>query len=184
MGRRLSTQRKPCPCRYRRHWPAESEKQASIQLIEISRRSSFLFSKSLPRLRTIPLQEVLRRHPLLPLRLNFQQLKRATVPTANEQMAVSYQKLCCSESFRSKVDCRDAQSLSTKSGERPRPRLKPAQPVVNFLRTAAEINSAVFFFQDRSQRRVRIVLFPRMNCPGLKSTKGFDHQVGADHGQL
>src|SRR5262249_54590817 len=64
------------------------------------------------------------------------------------------------------------------------PGLKSAKSIADFDGYTREVDGAIFFFENRSKRGLRIVLRNRINCFPFKSTQSLDHQVGSDGRKL
>src|SRR5579872_1458964 len=63
------------------------------------------------------------------------------------------------------------------------PGLEAADAVGDVGGGARKIYQAIFFFQDRGESGLRVVLWVRSNRAGLQAAQSLDHEIGADGGE-
>src|ERR1035438_6320991 len=119
----------------------------------------------------VAVDEFLRGHAALALELNFDQLQRRVgvsvivLAAADEQAHSLHCNISRSQLNRTlqRLSAVHLQRFTLKSRERPRPRLKPAQAVEEIACVASKVHAAIFFFQNRRKRGLRMTLRSRAN---------------------
>src|SRR5262245_7169700 len=136
--------------------------------------------------RTVAVDELAGAHRLLTLRLQLQQLQYGS-PTARDIKLVAGSGEPAGIVLgpgRGRPHADELQVLSAKLRIRSRPGLESAQPVVDLLRGAVEIDQPIFFREDGRERSVGVVLRPGNDSLIPQRMQGLHEQIRAQPRQF
>ena len=145
-----------------------------------------LLSQMVARLKAVTIDEFPRCHTPLAFELDLDQFQGRARGATDQQT----RSLDCNLSGRQLhrgwrgLGAMHLQCSTFESRERSGPRLKTTQAIEKISGGASEIHAAVFFFQNRGKRGLRMILGSRVNLPGLEPEESLNHQIRADRRQL